>query len=102
MLAFFISLIVAGILTIFVPNLFWNIQWKDMIEIVQNKEESKQVANFVSDIAKQLGLSDTNLYDYTVNKIILTVVIGILIFLALFFMIKFCILKGRTKALKRK
>lgn len=102
MLVFIISIIVTGILTYFVPNIFWNIQWKDMVEIVQNKEESKQVANFVSDIAKQLGLSNTNLYDYAVSKIILTVVIGILIFLALFFIIKFCILKAKTKELKRK
>lgn len=66
------------------PNLWWNIAWVDLIEIVTNKTPTIDLANKLSKLAELLGITSNNLYNWAIERMFICIAIGITILIFIY------------------
>ena len=84
-----------GVFTYFLPELWWEISWSDIFTIISKKNEG---ANFASDLTKilqELGITDTNLHTWAIERLLICLAIAI--GLIIFFTILYKLLKKKKK-----
>lgn len=96
-ITFLYVLILLGIIafTVFLPYLWWEVNWEQLFTIVFSKDKNIQTANDITKIMQAFGLTDKTLHSWAFERILIC--IGIMIVLITFASIIYCKIKQKSK-----
>lgn len=95
-LMYFLLVIGDGVFAYFMPNIFWNITWDDLVTIVSGRDTSVNILNKLTELASRLGLTRTDLKTWAIERIFICIGIALAIFILLT-VIRILIKKQRQK-----
>lgn len=79
-----ISLIGTIIFISILPNLWWEITWTDLIDIVTNKTPTIDLTNKLSKLTELLGITSNNLRSWAIERMAISIAVGIGIFIFIY------------------
>ena len=65
------------VFTYFLPEIWWEVSWGDIIKIISNNDKNVNFATDFSKLLQTLGISDTNLHTWAVERLLICLAIGI-------------------------
>ena len=83
------AIIASLLLTVYMPNIIWDLGWGDLIAISNNNTPSTDVANKISIILKESDITNETLMEWAKEKIILCIIFCLLICTILIYIASF-------------
>lgn len=77
---FFISTI---IFSYFMPEIFWNLTWNDLISIISKENNNLNSINKFTEITQKLGITQKTLHNWAIERIIIMISLSTFILILL-------------------
>ena len=76
---FMINLLIilgCGALTYFMPQMIWDTTWQTLGRIIEQKDDAAKLTVEISKIQNSLGLTSSNVYQWAVERVVISLLVG--------------------------
>lgn len=88
-----------GALTYFMPQLCWDTTWQTLVRIIQQKDDEAKLAVEISKFQNNLGLTSSNIYQWSIERIVISLLVGLGVMVVLMIIVK--LIKKAVKKQKK-